>query len=155
MVGSQSLVKTSLRPPPPAAAVLTRNCLPTLICRQQIDGEIRSQIQPVTARKPSISDRWFLTNFTPLLTLATAPRQAYRRAHHRPTARRRRHRVDLGNEWGTELVAYGVLTQRRVTMLRPTKGSATPLRRPRSPTLHSKGERATAAPRERLAGLHD
>ena len=62
--------------------------------------------------------------------------------------------MDLGNEWGTELVAYGVLTQRRVTMLRPTKGSATPLRRPRSPTLRSKGERATAAPRGRLAGLH-
>jgi hypothetical protein len=34
--------------------------------------------------------------------------------------------VDLGKEWGTELLAYGVLTQRRVTMLRPTKGMCHP-----------------------------
>src|SRR5215813_12170671 len=47
---------------------LDKELPPDVVCHQKIDGEIRSQISRESPLKPSISYRWFSTNFRPSLT---------------------------------------------------------------------------------------
>ena len=70
--GGQSLVKTGLRPPPPAAAVLTRNWLPTPFATRRSTAKSVHRFRPKSPRKPSISDRWLSTNFRLSLTVSGA-----------------------------------------------------------------------------------
>src|SRR6516162_1161991 len=56
---------------------LDKGLPPDLVCHQQIDGEIHSQTQPASPRRPPISDRWFSTNFRPSLTEGTASATAW------------------------------------------------------------------------------